>query len=64
MEKFDSVEKKAKVNNKGNLRDITVQRDILGLLFATSFKEQSLIDIEKALSFPLAPLATSCACNL
>ena len=56
---FDSAEKKTKVTGKSKSRDVTVQREILGLLIATSFKEQSLIDIDNALSFPLAhvPLA-------
>ena len=58
---FATVEKKTKVTSKGKSRDVTVQRDILGLLIATSFKEQSLIDIDKALSFPLAPVPLALA---
>ena len=58
---FDSADKETKVTSRGKSRDVTVQRDILGLLIATSFKEQSLIGIDKALSFPLANLPLALA---
>ena len=58
---FGDAEKKIKVTAKGKSKDIAVQRDILGLLVASSYEEQSSVDIDKALSFPLAPVPLSLA---
>lgn len=58
---FGNNERKTKVTAKGKSKDVTVQRDILGILVATSYKEKSMIDIDKALSFPLAPVPLSLA---
>ena len=58
---FGDAEKKVKVTAKTKCNDIEVQRDILGLLVASSYREQSLVDIDKALNFPLAPVPLSLA---
>ena len=58
---FDKINKKVCVSSKGKTRDLAVQRDILGVLMAESYKENKSIDIDKALCFPLAPVPLSMA---
>lgn len=58
---FGCVARKTKVSAKGKSKEVAVQRDILGLLMTISYKENSPIDIDKALSFPLAPVPLSLA---
>ena len=53
---FQNVDKKVSINAKGKTRDLSVQRDILGVLMAESYKENTFIDIDKALCFSLAPV--------
>ena len=64
---FGDAGKKVMVKAKGKTKDVAVQRDILGLLVTVSYKEKELIDIDKALAYPLAPiplsLATSDGCR-
>lgn len=58
---FSGVARSTKVSAKGKSKEVTVQRDILGLLMAISHKENSPIDFDKALSFSLAPVPLSLA---
>ena len=53
--------KKGSVSAKGKTKDIAVQRYILGVLMAESYKEKASIDIDKALCFSLAPVPLSMA---
>ena len=52
----DSAVKKT-VKSKGKCKDLAFQRDILGLLVAYSSKHESGINLERALTFPLAPVS-------
>ena len=61
MAKFGNNERKTKVTAKGKSKDVTVQRDSLGIIVAASYKEKLMIDIDRALSFPLAPVPLSLA---
>ena len=45
---FRDADRKMKVITKGKSADIAAQRDILGFPVASSSKEQSLVDIDKA----------------
>ena len=60
---FNDSSKKVKGKIDGKIRDISIQKDILGLLAAKSDKTKSAIDIKKALTYPLAavslPLASA-----
>ena len=58
---FTDASKKLKVSAKGKSREITVQRDILGLLAAKSQQQNAAINIDKALCYPLAPVPLSLA---
>jgi hypothetical protein len=58
---FSGVARSTKVSAKDKSKEVTVQRDILGLLMAISHRENSPIDIDKALSFSLAPVPLSLA---
>ena len=58
---FGNNDRKTKVTTKGKSKDVKVQRDILGILVATSYKEKSIVDIDKALSFPRSPVPLSLA---
>ena len=51
------MQMKTKVKVSGKSKDISIQRDILGLIVAASNKEKSAVDIEKALTYPLAPVS-------
>ena len=46
-----------KRGKRGTSKDISIQRDILGLIVAASNKEKGAVDIEKALTYPLAPVS-------
>ncbi len=58
---FSEAVKKVKVTVGNKTRDVAVQRDILGLLLTTSFKEGGSIEIDKALTYSLAPLPLALA---
>lgn len=58
---FTDVSKKLKVSTKGKSKEITVQRDILGILAAKSQQQNAAINIDKALCYPLAPVPLSMA---
>ena len=44
------------VKSKGKCKDLSFQREILGLLVAYSSKRESGINLDRALTFPLAPI--------
>ncbi len=58
---FKKIDKKVSVSAKGKTRDLAVQRDILGLLMAESYKEKASIDIDKAIFYSLAPVPLAIA---
>ena len=58
---FCNAKKKAKITAKGKTKDVTVQRDILGLLMAVSSKEGAVVDLDKALSYALSPVPLALA---
>ncbi|XP_046854152.1 uncharacterized protein LOC124447292 [Xenia sp. Carnegie-2017] len=58
---FTDVSKKLKVSTKGKSKEITVQRDILGILAAMSQQQNAAINIDKALCYPFAPVPLSIA---
>eukprot|EP00794_Sanderia_malayensis_P013273 gene13273-14641_t len=49
--------KKAKIQKNGKLHELVFQRDILGILAASSCKENSGVDIDATLCYPLAPIS-------
>ena len=51
---FHTSGRKAKITEKGKSKDITVHRDTIRCL--SSCQEQSSVDIDKALTLPLAPV--------
>jgi len=59
----DNLKKTTVKSAAGKTKDVTVQRDILGLLAGKSCKENMSVDLDKALKYPLAtvplPLATA-----
>ncbi len=62
MERFQWFQaRKVKVTAGGKTKDVAVQRDILGLLLTTSFKERESVDIDKALTYALAPVPLALA---
>ena len=58
---FTNASKNVKVTTGGRSKEITAQRDILGLLAAKSQQCDAAINIDKALSFPLAPVPLAMA---
>ena len=48
---------KAKLKSETQTKEFTFQRDILGMLVAYSSKHEAVIDLEKVLCFPLAPVS-------
>ena len=56
---FTSVGKKVRISTGGKSKEVTAQRDILGLLAAKSQQHDAATNIDKALCYPLAsvPLA-------
>ena len=55
------MHKTVKVSGKVVSRELTGQRDILGLLAAKSTEKYSAVDIDKSLQYPLAPVPLSLA---
>ena len=58
---FNSKGTKSTIKIGGKVKNVTVQRDILGFLAAKSSKDQEPVDIDKALCYPLAPVPLSLA---
>ncbi len=56
LETFMNSAVKTKIKNKGKIKELTHQRDILGMLVACSNKHKSGVDLEKEFCFPLAPV--------
>ena len=56
---FTSVGKKVRISASGKFKEVTAQRDILGLLATKSQQHDAAINTDKALCYPLAsvPLA-------
>ena len=50
-----------KIKPRDSNPEVTIHRDVLGTLLAISNKEQSLVDINKALQFPLSPVSAALA---
>ena len=57
LKNFEEKFVKAKVSRNGNQKEIRIQRDISGKLVSLSKKHKSTIDIDAALSYPLAPVS-------
>ena len=57
LETFKNLAVKTKIKNKGRIKELTYQRDILGMLVVYSNKHESGVDLEKVLCFPLAPVS-------
>lgn len=57
LETFNNLAVKTKIKNKGRIKELTYQRDILGMLVAYSNKHESGVDLEKVLCFHLAPVS-------
>ena len=57
FETFKNLAVKTKIKNKGRIKELTYQRDILGMLVSYSNKHESGVDLEKVLCFPLAPVS-------
>ena len=49
--------KKIVIKKDGNVKELTFQRDILGILVAHSYQYNSGIDIDSVLCYPLAPVS-------
>ena len=56
---FSSNAVKATLKVNGKLKDIAAQRDILGLLVANSHTGKISVNLDDALTYPLAPLAST-----
>ena len=54
---FSSNSVKSKIKVKEKVLDVAVQRDILGALVANSHEGDCPVDLDKALSYPLAPVS-------
>ena len=54
---FSDSNKKTKAKVSGKMQDLSVQKDVLGLLAAKSHECKSVIDIQKSLTYPLAPVS-------
>lgn len=54
---FKSSSLKTKLNVKGKEKELTFQRDILGILVAYSNKHDAGVDLESTFSYPLAPVS-------
>ena len=48
---------KSKTKSDGMTKELTFQRDVLGMLVAYSNKHETGIDLERVLSYPLAPVS-------
>ena len=56
---FSDSSKKVEIHSKGKPKIIETNRDILGKLLATSAKHERVIDLKKALGYPLTPVPLS-----
>ena len=54
---------KSKIEINGKVADVAIQRDILGILAAKSDLENGCVDIDKALTYPLAPVSLPLDCS-
>ena len=54
---FKDSSVKTRLKIKGKEKELTFQRDILGILVAYSNKHEAGVDLETTLSFPLAPVS-------
>lgn len=57
LKTFKNLAVKTKLKSKGKTKELTFQRDILGMLVAYSNKHKTGVDLEKVLCFPLAPVS-------
>ena len=57
LKTFKNSTVKTKVKSQGKTKELTFQRDILGVLVAYSNKHEAGVDLERALCFPLAPIS-------
>ena len=48
---------KSKSKSDGKTKELKFQRDVLGMLVAYSNKHETGIDLERVLSYPLAPVS-------
>ena len=60
---FDENNVKLKLKVEGKIKEIACQKDVLGLLVAKSDQTKSSINIEKALTGPLAMVSLPLACG-
>ena len=59
---FSNSNKKVMVKNKdGKVAEVSIQRDVLGLLLAKSQELDASIDMEEALKYPLSPIPLALA---
>ena len=56
---FSTSGKKAQLQSHGKVRVIEANRDVLGKLLATSTKHGRIVDLKKALEYPLTPVPPS-----
>ena len=57
----DNIKRTTLQNARGQVKNVAVQRDILGILAAKSSEENMPVNIDKALTYPLAPVPLSLA---
>lgn len=57
----DNTRKTTLQSARGKIKNIAVQRDILGILAAKSSEENMAVNFDKALTYPLAPVPLSLA---
>ena len=62
-ESFESSVVKSKIVINGKVADVAIQSDILGILAAKSDLEKGCVDIDKALTYLLAPVSLPLACS-
>ena len=55
----DNIKRTTLQNARGQMKNVAVQRDILGILAAKSSEENMPVNIDKALTYPLAPVPLS-----
>ena len=54
---FENAKLKVSVKVDGKMKDVTLQKDVLGLLAAKSDQEKGSVDFDEALEFPLSPVS-------
>ena len=52
---FATTEKKAKLKNAAK-EEVRIEKDVLGMLLAEGNKAETVINIDKALKYPLSPV--------